>query len=317
MSPQPSQLEADVIRRLLDGAKAAPDPADQPQADDYDWNAPHRLTAAQTRRLQRLTEDAAKAVAQALARLLHAEVRLQPSQPTQHYAPALSAAAAEEAHYAVALETADGRRAGALTLAPQKAAGWVALLLGGGGGQDAAEREMSTLEKAILADAMGAVTAAVSGVIQAAGGPQLGPAGDLHRGEYPLGREEDAYGRVAFLEEGEQPPGGISFIVLLDVLEGAVGPGGEAVAAAAAAEQDVRDDLIRHLERVALPIAVSTRAELTMRDILALEPGDVILTDLNSDEPMDVLVAGRRTFAGRPVASGGRYAVQIAADTNR
>jgi flagellar motor switch protein FliM len=314
MSPQPSQLEADVIRRLLDGAKAADAPADVPDAADYDWRVPCRLTAAQAARLQRLADDAAKAVSQALAQLLHAEVRLQPSEPTQHYAPALSAAAAEEAHYAVALETADGRRAGALTLAPQKAAQWVALLLGGGGGQDAAEREMSTLEKAILADAMGAVTAAVSGVIQAAGGPQLGPAGDLHRGEYPLGREEDAYGRVAFLEEGEQPPGGISFIVLLDVLEGAVGPGGEAVAAAA--EQDVRDDVIRHLERVALPVAVSTRTELTMRDILALEPGDVILTDLNSDEPMDVLVAGRRTFAGRPVASGGRYAVQIAADTN-
>jgi flagellar motor switch protein FliM len=59
--------------------------------------------------------------------------------------------------------------------------------------------------------------------------------------------------------------------------------------------------------------AVLTNAAVPLRDLAALRVGDVITTDLGINEPVQLLVEGKRKFAGQLVRYKGKRAVKLAA----
>ena len=63
--------------------------------------------------------------------------------------------------------------------------------------------------------------------------------------------------------------------------------------------------------------ALLSSALMTLRDILSLEEGDVVILDRKITEPMDVLVNGQACFCGWPATSAGRLALQVCDDKVR
>ena len=52
-------------------------------------------------------------------------------------------------------------------------------------------------------------------------------------------------------------------------------------------------------------------AELSMKDAMAVEVGDVLLLGTGVGQPVDVLVQGRKLAGGLVVKNDGRYAIQV------
>jgi flagellar motor switch protein FliM len=61
--------------------------------------------------------------------------------------------------------------------------------------------------------------------------------------------------------------------------------------------------------------SVLGRAALTMRRLIELKPGDVVVLDTPVDGEIDVLVAGKPKFHGKPINSSGRLSLQITGTT--
>lgn len=70
--------------------------------------------------------------------------------------------------------------------------------------------------------------------------------------------------------------------------------------------------VVNQLQRAPVPVSVTLgTAQLTFRDLLGLEPGDVIPLDRGADEDLTVSVSGREKFCCRPGLIGKKLAVSI------
>jgi len=70
--------------------------------------------------------------------------------------------------------------------------------------------------------------------------------------------------------------------------------------------------LVRQLQRTPVPISVTLgSARLSFRDLLQLQPGDVIPLDRGVDDDLPVNVNGRQKFWCRPGLVGKRMAVSV------
>lgn len=73
-----------------------------------------------------------------------------------------------------------------------------------------------------------------------------------------------------------------------------------------------RDILKRKLDSVRLPVSAQIGyATLTVDEILNLQPGDVIMLDHKASDDIEIHVASRARFCGKPGAIGKRLAVKI------
>jgi len=79
-----------------------------------------------------------------------------------------------------------------------------------------------------------------------------------------------------------------------------------------AAAQDARVELQEHMTEVDVDVAVRIGgAALTVREVLDLEPGDVVLLDRDVGEPLDLIVEGRPKFEGQLLRSGRRLVFRL------
>jgi flagellar motor switch/type III secretory pathway protein FliN len=68
----------------------------------------------------------------------------------------------------------------------------------------------------------------------------------------------------------------------------------------------------RHIERVELDAEVEIgSASALLRDVMALEPGDVLVLARECDEPIDLYVEGTPLAHGYPVQAGENYGFQV------
>jgi len=78
------------------------------------------------------------------------------------------------------------------------------------------------------------------------------------------------------------------------------------------AATDVRDLLVQGLSRVTVEVTTYVaETEVSLSDILRIEPGDIIATEKTADSDMLVCVEGRSKFRGKPGTFRGKKAVQI------
>lgn len=74
----------------------------------------------------------------------------------------------------------------------------------------------------------------------------------------------------------------------------------------------VRGSLQRHLEETPITLRVVLgQSRLTLRELLSLEPGDVLQLEQRVDEPLAVQVGERPFFLGSPGEASGRLAVRL------
>jgi flagellar motor switch/type III secretory pathway protein FliN len=187
------------------------------------------------------------------------------------------------------------------------AVGWVGRLLGSGDSEAGAgtDRKLSHLEHALLADIVAATARAMA---SAAGeGLALTPGDDVVREAIPFAA--DGPGEFAAMTfEPADDAGRIVFALASDRFQAVLHPesGGQPDAEA------IHRSLERYVARAPVrAVAHVGRTTLLGRDLMALEPGDVVLLETGADDLVEIRVHGRAALYGTLARNDGWYAVQV------
>jgi flagellar motor switch protein FliM len=309
---EPKQQEAPpAVAPAAVSPPAAPSTApDACPVVDYDWRTPRRFVAAERRKLDDLAVKAAKRIAADVGNLLRHQLVFEAGSVTELYGAVLWNPA-ERPEYGIQLTDKAGCVCGMLGLPPQVAIGWVEQLLGGGSAAETGLKPLSSLESALLLDIAAALVKAFSAVSQEMGGPALQHVESVAHEQSPLGgRDTDEFCRLVFTTEVAQGRAEISLAILGDMLARVANP--DLQKKAPRPPEDLRKDLMGHLAKTPVKItAWLSPATVTMRDVTALEPGDVLLVSGASNDPIKLVVMGNTVHIGHMVACDGRYGVQI------
>ena len=132
---------------------------------------------------------------------------------------------------------------------------------------------------------------------------------DLESG---LGEDEALeYCRLSFAAEGSEGRPDISVVIPSDLAESIVVGGADGTNAA---EVDVEREVLAHLAQMMVTATAQLgHTHVTLRDLLCLAPGDVLLIDTRVGEPIPLQVDGRAVMSGLPAQSSGKYALMITA----
>lgn len=77
-------------------------------------------------------------------------------------------------------------------------------------------------------------------------------------------------------------------------------------------DPQIQEKVKKRINQVRLPVAVELgRANITLRELLSLEVGDVVALDKRVGEPLDVLVGKKTKMKGMPGRVGRRLAIKI------
>jgi flagellar motor switch protein FliM len=311
-----TRSDSQFVRSLLDararaGGNRPTDPPDAPQAADYDWSVPARFTPAQMRRLNEFAQAAAGEVSAALSGMLNRPVALAAGPPVQEYSAVEDTSAGGAGGYWLALLDPAGTACGSLAFGGPCAVRWVAGLLGGSADDQATEREFSLLEKTLLSDVAAAVAHGISAGLKAAGAEvRAGQAVNTGLPQAPAGGRAEML-RIDFREQDRPDEPAVRAVVACDVMQRLVGR--QAAKKANPGDSDASRMLAHLAEAEVVATAWLGESILTTREIVSLEPGDVLLLGTNAADAIDVLVQGREVLCGTPARSGGKYAVRVAA----
>ena len=336
MTPQGTYSERDVVAMLVAAARARAahgTEIQQEQADEYDWNRPCRYLPEQLTEVERLGRRCAAAVSDTLAEVCGADTVFEPvGGISQYYARQLVGDDEDdESLYVVDLADADGNLTAVCTISAKIGVEWVSRLLGGQG--DAADqRDLSDLEADLLVDVVGRIAQAIASVEGPAGALPIGRAQKVSKGPLSLGGDgSEEYCRLALRQrppedpsedeeqaegpdqapEAEGPPG-LCLLIASTVVDVAMDLAESGTAAMT--PQRTRHAMTAHLGRVAVTAAVRAGcAHVTMRDLMSLQPGDVMPLERRSDEPVEVVIGDKTMLYGNIVRCDGQYAVQIVA----
>jgi len=302
-----------AVFNLLAAAKKTQSDADETlEVEDYDWNVPSRFTPIQLDCLDKLVAESAKSIARELGSQLHQEAPLWAVRPGQHYAGRLDLDRDGEGGVLFVLTTEDGSQCGVVKISAQLANLWIGKALGGSPSAQSGDREFSTLESALLRDVVVAVVHGLAGELRSLGGRTV-QCGSQAPDEHPLGevRNDDEYCLLAFRVDQEKDNPAVSFVLSSDMLEGAVG-GGNIVQPGEGSPTDSQENMRACVDHSLVTATVSLMTtELSLRDALDLEVGDVLMADNRVDQPLELLVGGAVVLSGYPVTSDGQYALQI------
>ena len=310
---RPSDTDFRVLQELIRAAGGGGQPIHTDvEAVEYDWNVPSHFSREQLEQLCQFGGSMADGLSKALGEHLREEMAMVADPVGQQFRHRLADQLGHEGDFRITLGIEDEPLA-VLILAGSLAVGWVAALLGASGGGEA-DKELSDLEASLLDDTVAVVIEAISSALQEAGGAGVQRIGDIRREPVELPGDDDTECCTLFFKSDEsQEQANLRLVTLCGVLDPAVGREGEdADRPEATSGPDSRSTMTEHFARASVTaVAMVGQAELTMRDVMALEAGDVILLPKTVREPIELQVAGEVVSLGRTVTCRGQYAVQI------
>jgi flagellar motor switch/type III secretory pathway protein FliN len=301
-----------VIHDLLAAARcSAPAGGELPVPEDYDWDHPCRFPSPQLEKLGEFVARAEARMSEVLGARFGEGATLRADPPSQHYAGRLALPEGETPTYYVSLLRDNVTPCGLVMVSGELAQHWVAKALGGAA---TGQRDLSSLESALLWDVVAALAGAFSEVFQESGGVEVQCARDI--ATTPQLDEADGVGEYCvfgFRADEQAEQAAISFILTSDMLDATVSDGAGVAPALSPAEG--RENVLASIGEV--PVAAEVHLgtiDLTMHDVVTLEVGDVLMTDKTIDEPVEFLVGGKPVLWGFPVRCQGQYAFQVGVD---
>jgi flagellar motor switch protein FliM len=296
-----------MLRKLLDAAGERLGEAQTPAVSEFDWNSPCCFTIGQMQRLRDLGAAVSKRLAEALAKLLRAEISLEPVQVNLRYGKAaLDAFGAAEPYY-VPLSDEASAACGCLIMPAVAATTFVGKFLGATGDSATSGRKLSPLEQELLLDVVRAVANELSAELTSAGAKGV-RTGQLVR-TAPTGMDLAECFCLVMGSAGPDAPL-LALVLQCGFVEGVFAASG--MTTAKITQQESASRLATHLE--AAPVVASVcagNAELSMKDVMALEAGDVLLLSTKAGQPVQLLVQGQPLAYGQMVRNQDRYAMQI------
>ena len=303
----PFASDDDMLRKLLDAAGERPGEAQGPAVSEFDWQSPCCFTLGQMQRLRELGAAVAKRLGEALAKLLRAETNLEPVQVNLRYGKAaIDAFGACEPYY-VPLTDEGSAACGCLVMPAVAATKFVGKFLGATGDSATTGRKLSPLEQELLLDIVRAVANELSAELTSAGSKGV-RTGQLGR-TAPTGMDLAECCCFAMGSAGADTPL-LAVVLQCGFVEGVFAASG--LTPQKITPQETVQRLAAHLETAPVVATVSLgNAELSMKDVMALETGDVLLLSTKAGQPVDLLVQGQPVAYGLMVRNLDRYAMQI------
>ena len=253
----------------------------------------------------------AKELSRTMGALLRSRIDVEPMSVTQQYAARLRQPGDEAPEvYFAELVGRGGEHCGLVTVPAEAGAAWVARLLGGSPADD--DRELSALETELLSEILRALAQGISAASESADGPALTQRQEVSKGHLVLPAEDsDEYCKFVFRLSAWERQSVVFFVLAAEAVDQILGvrhaPSGRT-------PEQTRTDLLGHVRCV--PVSATLRlghASVPMRDVMDLEPGDVMLLQQRIDQPAEVVLQGKVVLLADPVTCQGRYGAQIVA----
>jgi len=302
-----------AILSLLTAAKNGPPVESEPiESTDYDWNVPSSFTPSQLHKLEQFAEQAATEIAGKLGAQLHEETQLWTVPPSQHYAGRLALLKSPDDSYHFPVTREHGEQCGLVVIPDELARRWVGKALGGSETTGDKEREFSPLESALMRDVVVAVVEALSSEYLAVTGSALQCGRQVSAEDVlPEARGEAEYCVLAFRVGEEKNQAAVSFVLASDVLAEIVNTGIAAQSGDKPSE-DSQENMLACIGQASVTATVSlVTINLSMRQVMNLEVGDVLIAANRVGEPLELCVGGKVVLSGHPVSCDGKYALQI------
>jgi len=309
ISPR-QDMTSGFVEQLFKAARSRPVRASQSEAADFPFDRPNRFTRGQLARLDEFARQMADCAGQKARQMLHTTVDFLPAAWVQHYAGSLRQASGENLHHVVAISVEGGGAVGMIGLSAATATQWLARLLGGCGPTEDDESEaraLSDLERDLLLDIAAGFVEALRTAAGSFGGSAFQAARKL--GAWPEGLDSEDTAEYCLLDLAAKESGQGGLAILLTGQTAALLAGEPAPRVSRAAGNAA---MRGHVEQMPVEARAMLSASLSVREVMALAPGDVVVLNQRIDEPVDLEVDGQLVFRGHPARQGGQLALQFA-----
>jgi flagellar motor switch protein FliM len=307
-------LSREKIQQLLTTVGSEPnEDGTQIEAAEYDWQQPHYFSSEQLSKLDELTKEAAKEMAERFAKFCNNDFDVAIISATEHFAAELRSQDQSMQTYCLTFGSSQDRQYGLICIPAQTAFIWATQLLGDSESSEDSERELSQLEESLLLDIASALIEAFFSHCENC---DVKTGQSLDKKPLPLELQDtDAICKITFqVKKTDQENGSDAYILILcNELEPFVGKTSKAADRTSAA--DSSKAILEHMQEIQVSIRARLASTvLTFEQIVNLRPNDILLLNKRIDEPLELLVDGRTVFRGWPAKSAGRHAVVITAE---
>ena len=314
MSAAANNLSKEKIHQLLMAVGSGPlEDTSGIKATEYNWHEPHYFDRNQLNKLDDFAKKVAREMSVRFFDFCHSEFDVTVVSATQHFAAELIDQSMESGQndYYLDFGTEQGNSCGIISITTNTAFSWATQLLGDpeSEGEDSG-RDLSQLEESLLVDLLSALIKAFSQKYW-----DLRSSKNMTRRLFPLELDgtEELYKIVFDVKKTDQEKGGEAYILILcSKLESVVGKAEEAINGFSA--DDISKAILAHMQQ--MPVFITAQlasTTLTLKEIMSLEVGDVLLLDKKVSEPIELITRGRTALLGRPAKSAGKHAVVITA----
>ncbi len=312
MSVAANNLSKEKIQQLLIAVGSGPlEDTSGIKATEYNWNQPHYFDRKQLNRLDDFTKRVARAMNVKLVDFCHSEFDVTVVSATQHFAAKLVDHAMESGQddYYLAFGSDQDHPCGLISIPTQTAFIWATQLLGDPESEvEDSGRDLSQLEESLLLDLLSSLVEAFSQKYW-----EFQPGKNIIRRLFPIelkGTEELC--KITFdVKKADQEKGGEAYILILcSKLESVVGKAEQTVSGFSA--DDISKAILARMQQMPVFITAQLASTvLTLKEIMSLEVGDILLLDKKVNEPVELITSGQTALLGRPAKSAGKYAVVI------
>jgi flagellar motor switch protein FliM len=312
MSVAANNLSKEKIQQLLSaiGSGQQEDTSDI-ETTEYNWNKPRYFDRRQLNRLDGFAKRVAKAMNVKFVDYFHGELDVKVVSTTQHFAAELVEQAMESGQndYYLAFGSDQKHPCGFISIPTQTAFIWATQLLGDPESEvEHSGRDLSQLEESLVCDLL-------SALIEAFTRDRLDfqPDRNIFRKLFPLElKSSEELCKISFdIKKADQEKSDEAYILILSSkLVPVVGQSEQILSGFSA--DDISKAILAHIQQ--MPVFLTAQMDslvLTLKEVMSLEVGDILLLDKKVNEPLEVVISGRTALLGRPAKSAGKYAVVI------
>ena len=312
-------ITTELLRKILATAKATPNP--EFIIEDYlvhDWHKPRHFRGKQINALKDFIQRSIEQMSIELEKLYQNDITISMEEIEEKFIYSLIKEDAQNdtSYFLNFQQKAQPSpenmpvSIGFLDMPSKSAISFVKLILGDSKDTDENESKLSSLEEVLILDTSQAIIEAISKKSNELGGEKLESDSKFTRGHWPLESDNlDEFLRLTFTIESN----GKAQTIYINILSSFLDKPLKINQNQSVISQEMIDKaLMENLEKTS--ISIKTRlasVTLALNDITALEPGDMVLLNRTTDEPMEILLNGKTKLYAHPSVSGGCYAASI------
>ena len=307
-----NNLSKEKIHQLLIAVGSGPlEDTTGIKATEFNWNKPHYFDRKQLNRLDDFTKRVARSMSIKFVDFCHSEFDVNVVSTEQHFAAELVNQAMESGQndYYLAFGNDQDHPCGLISIPTHTAFIWATQLLGDPESEvEDSGRDLSQLEESLLLDLLSALIEAFSQKNW-----DFQPGKNIARRLFPIelkGTEELCKISLDVKKAGHEKGTEAYILILCSKLESVVGKSEQEAGNYSA--DDISKAILGHMQKMPIYITAQLASTvLTLKEIMSLEVGDILLLDKKVNEPIELITSGKTALLGRPARLAGKNAVVI------